>query len=77
MCHPNHLHYLHKISCLVMRTRVKQMIMYSILSKMKNKILPTCLQRNYRNSLREFSKTLYGVLGAEKVNCVGQFASES
>ena len=36
------LHYPHKISCLVMR--IKEMIIHSNLSKMKNKILQTCLQ---------------------------------
>ena len=35
------------------------------LSKMKNKILPTCLQGNYRDSLGEFSNTSYGVFEAE------------
>ena len=30
------------------------MIIHSNLSEMKNKILPTCLQGNYRNSLGEF-----------------------
>ena len=47
------LHYPHKISCLVVR--IKQLIIHSNLSKMKNKILPTCLQGNYRDSLGEFS----------------------
>ena len=48
------LHYLHKISCLVMRT--KFLVTYSCnLSKMKNKILPACLQGNYRDSLGEFT----------------------
>ena len=32
---------------------------------MKHKILPTYLQGNYKESLREFGSTLYGVFGAE------------
>ena len=44
------------------------MIIHSNLSKTKNKILPTCLQGNYRDSLGEFSNTSYGVFGAERVN---------
>ena len=28
---------------------------------MKNKILPTCLQGNYGESLEEFSNMLYGI----------------
>ena len=35
-------------------------------SKMKSKILPTCLQRNYRDSLGEFGNRSYGVFGAER-----------
>ena len=30
-----------------------------MISKMKNKILPTCLQGNYGDSLGEFSNKLY------------------
>ena len=41
------------------------MIIHSNLTKMKNKILPICLQRNCRDSLGEFSNTLRGVFGAE------------
>ena len=37
------------------------MIIHRKLSKMKNKILPTCLQGNYGDSLGEFSNTLYGI----------------
>ena len=59
------LYYPHKISCLVMR--VKQMIIYSNLSKMKYRIPPTCLQGNYRDSLGEFSNLSYGVFGAVRV----------
>ena len=44
--------------------RIKQIIIHSNLAKMKNKIVPTCLQRNYRYSLGEFSNTSYGVFGA-------------
>ena len=47
--------------------RIKQMIINSNLSKMRNKILPTCLQGNYRDSLREFSNTSYGVFESERV----------
>ena len=43
------------------------MIIHSNLSKMKNKILPTCLKGNYTDSLGEFSNTSYGVFGAERV----------
>ena len=43
------------------------MITHSNSSKM-NIILPTCLQRNYRDSLGEFSDTSCGVFGAERVN---------
>ena len=43
------LYYPYKISCLVMR--IQQMTIHNNLSKMKNKILPTCLQGNYRDSL--------------------------
>ena len=45
--------------------RIKQLIIHSSLSKMKHKILPTYLQGNYKESLREFGSTLYGVFGAE------------
>ena len=38
-----------------------------LFGKMKNKILPICLQRNYTESLGEFSSTSFSVLGAEKV----------
>ena len=44
------------------------MIIHRKLFKMKHKILPTCLQGNYGNSLGEFSNTSYGVIGAERVN---------
>ena len=57
-------YYRHKLSCLVMRTM--QMIIQSNLSEMENKILPTCLQRKYRDSLGEFSNTSYGVFGVER-----------
>ena len=36
------------------------MIIHRNLTKMKNKILPTCLQGNYGDSLGEFSNTSYG-----------------
>ena len=44
------------------------MIIHSKLSKMKNKILPTCLLGNYRHSLGEFSNTTYGMFRTERVN---------
>ena len=47
--------------------RIKQMIIHNNLSEMKNRILPTCLRGNYRNSLGEFSNTSCGVFGAERV----------
>ena len=50
-----------KRCCLVVI--IKQMV--SDLSNMTDKILPTCLQGNYRYSLGEFSNTSYGVFGAE------------
>ena len=34
---------------------------------MNNKILLTCLQGNYGDSLGEFNHTSYGVVGAERV----------
>ena len=37
---------------------------------MKNKILPTCLQGNYGDSLGEFSNTSYGAFEAERVEGV-------
>ena len=37
--------------------RKKQMIIHSKLSKIKNKILPTSLQGNYKDSLGELSST--------------------
>ena len=40
-------------------------------SKMKNKILPACLQGNYGDSLGEFSSTQYGIVGAERVKQLG------
>ena len=59
------LHYPCKISCLVMR--IKQMIIHSKLSKMKDKTLRTCLQGNFRDSSREFGKMSYGLFGADRV----------
>ena len=41
--------------------RIEQIIIHSNLSKMKNKIHPTCLQGNYRDSLGDFSNISYGV----------------
>ena len=43
------------------------MIIHRKLSKMKNKILPTCLKGNYGQSLGEFSNMSYGVVRAERV----------
>ena len=54
--------------------RITQLIMHSYLSKMKNKILPICLQGNYTDSLGEFSNTSYGVFGLRWLTKVtGQF----
>ena len=50
--------------------RIKQMIIHRKLSKMKNKILPTCLQGNYGDSLGEFSITSYGVAGVRGLSYV-------
>ena len=44
------------------------MIIHSNFSMMKSKIVPTCLQGNYRDSLGEFSNTSYGIYWAERVN---------
>ena len=44
------------------------MIIHRKPSKMKNKILPSCLHGNYGDNLGEFSNTSYGVVGAERVN---------
>ena len=38
-----------------------------LFGKMKNKILPTCLQRNYKESLGKVSSTSLSVLEPEKV----------
>ena len=43
------------------------MIVHINLSKMTNKIFPTCFQGNYRDSLGEFSNTSYGVFAADGV----------
>ena len=43
-------------------------IIHRKLSKMKNKILPTCLQGNYGDSLGELINASYGKVGAERVN---------
>ena len=43
------------------------MIIHSNSSKMKNKILPTCLQGDYRDSLGEFNNTSRGMFVAERV----------
>ena len=59
------IHYSHKISCLIMR--IKQMVIHSNLSKMKNKIFATCLKGNNRDSSGKSSNTSYGVLGAGTV----------
>ena len=55
----------HKIGCRVLK--IKQMIIHSNLSEMKNKILPTCLQGNYRDGLGEFSNMSFSAFGAEGV----------
>ena len=51
---------------------IKQLIIHNNLSQMKNKILPTCLQANYRDSLGEFSNTEYGVLGLRAFGAVSR-----
>ena len=50
--------------------RIKQMIIHRKLSKMKNKIVPTCLQGNYGDRLGEFSYNFmsYGIVGPETVS---------
>ena len=50
--------------------RIKQMIINSNLhvSKKKTKILQTCLQVNYRNSLGGFSSMSYGTLRLRGLN---------
>ena len=60
------LHYPHKISCLVMR--IKQMIMHSNVSKMRNKLLPNLFRKKTKDSLGEFSNMSYGVFAAERVS---------
>ena len=47
--------------------RIKQMIIQCNLSKMKHKILPTCSQGNFRDSIGGFSNTSNGMSGAERV----------
>ena len=42
--------------------------------EVKNKILPTCLQGNYRGSLGEFKNTSY-VFGAERVKNMVSYKS--
>ena len=59
------LHYPYKINCLVMR--IKQTIIHSNFSKMKNKTLPTSLQVDYRDSLWEFGHTSCCEFGAERL----------
>ena len=54
-----------KKSCLVIR--IKHLITHRKLSKLKSKILTTCLQGIYRDSLGEFSNTSYVVFGDERV----------
>ena len=43
---------------------IKQIIIESNLSEMKNKILPTCLQENYGDSLGEFRNKSFCVFWA-------------
>ena len=43
------------------------MIIHNILPKMKNNILQTCLQMDYRDSLGEFSNASYAIFGVERV----------
>ena len=48
----------------------------SNLSKMKNKILPTCLKRNCRDSLGEFSKTSYGRFNSSTPKTIKYWVAE-
>ena len=48
--------------------KIKQMIIHSTFFNMKNKILPTFLQGNYRDNLGEFSNTPYSVFEAQIVS---------
>ena len=50
-----------KLTCLVMK--IKQMTTNNNFTKMKNKILPSCLQRKYRDSLGEFTIVNSNCLG--------------
>ena len=43
------------------------MIIHSKVSKLKDKILRTCLQGNFKDSSREFSKMSYGLFGVDRV----------
>ena len=49
------------------------MIIHSILSKIKNKVLPISLQGNYRDRLEKLSSTSYGLFGAERVSILWRF----
>ena len=57
------------------------MIIHNNLTKVKNKILPTCSQGNFRDDLGEFSNTSYGVFRAERVkvyrDSLGEFSNTS
>ena len=46
------------------------MTIHSNLFKLKSKILPTCLQRNYRNSLWKLGNASYECLGRLRVKLV-------
>ena len=46
--------------------RINQMIIHSNFSMIKSKILPTCLQGKYQDSLGELSNTSHDIFGAER-----------
>ena len=53
------------------------MIIQDNLSKMKNEILPACLQGNYTYSLGELSNTSHDVFGAERVKAETIYHAEN
>ena len=53
------------------------MIIQNNLSKIKNEILPACLQGNYIYSLGELSNTSYDVFGAERVKAETIYHAEN
>ena len=59
--HESSMYYSQKNRLFGLSIRIKQSIINNKPSKMKSKILTTCLQGNYRDSLREFSNTPFVV----------------